>query len=476
MATANADFITALGAGSGVNIQSLAVALAEAEVNPKIDSTNTKIDNEGRRVSGYAALTAALANLRTAYANLNDKSEMADLSLTNTHTDYFKVTAAATASPGTHSVVVSQLADSQRSQSTAYSSKSASINGGAAMSLTFTVAGVAKSAISISAGSDNLADIAAAINNADYGVTAEVIDNGGTSNRYSLLLTGDTGSVNTFSLVTDDGTGSSVAGLTFSDLTNAQDATFTYNGISMSRSVNAFSDVGGGLTFTLGATTPTNETARVVVSRDTGSLKTKILDLVSAYNAAIADIEILTGDPSDDADDRYSGSLQGDSFARRVKSDLRSMLVSDSSTPGSDLSAMWQLGLSIDRYGKASVNETTLSSALSTNYDDVVTILSADTDNQSVYGTASRGIAGDALYSIDALISSRGTLATQTTNSESRILNYKARLEELETKLEDVKQRYLRQFAAMESIVGKNKGMSSSLESSFKGLMASYTR
>ena len=53
------DIIGALGAGSGVDVKSLAKSLVEVEKAPRENAINTKIDDQERRVAGYAALMAA---------------------------------------------------------------------------------------------------------------------------------------------------------------------------------------------------------------------------------------------------------------------------------------------------------------------------------------------------------------------------------------------------------------------------------
>ena len=45
---------TALNVGSGVNIQELATSLSEAELNPKISSTEKKIENSEAKISALA--------------------------------------------------------------------------------------------------------------------------------------------------------------------------------------------------------------------------------------------------------------------------------------------------------------------------------------------------------------------------------------------------------------------------------------
>ena len=92
------------------------------------------------------------------------------------------------------------------------------------------------------------------------------------------------------------------------------------------------------------------------------------------------------------------------------------------------------------------------------------------------YGVASRGIAGDAVKTINELISSRGTIMTQSEGSQTRINDYKLKLEALNTRMEALLLRYTKQFGIMENIVGQTNAMRESLTSTFEGMMSVYTK
>ena len=58
--------ITALGAGSGVDVKSLAQSLVDAEKTPRKTLIDDKIKKSESGVSGYAALKYVLNDLKTA--------------------------------------------------------------------------------------------------------------------------------------------------------------------------------------------------------------------------------------------------------------------------------------------------------------------------------------------------------------------------------------------------------------------------
>jgi flagellar hook-associated protein 2 len=271
--------------------------------------------------------------------------------------------------------------------------------------------------------------------------------------------------------------GASVTGLDLgaSVLSTAVDALVVVDGLAITRSSNAVDDVIPGVYLDL-LSTNTGSPADIRVTRDTAAIKENLEAVVKTYNDAINDIGILTGARSDDPEDIYSGSLKGDSTVRLIKTRLREMFVADSSTPGATLTAFRDLGLDLDRTGVMSLNETSLDNALANNFDDVVTLFSAGTNNQSEFGTASRGIAGDAVKAINDLVSNRGTIMTQSEGSQTRINEYKTKLEALNTKMEALLLRYTRQFGIMEAMVGKSNALRESLTATFDGMMAMYTK
>ena len=63
-------------------------------------------------------------------------------------------------------------------------------------------------------------------------------------------------------------------------------------------------------------------------------------------------------------------------------------------------------------------------------------IFSGKTDNQTELGTANRGIAGDAIKSINDLISTRGTIMTQSKGATARIGDYELKLNALNIRME----------------------------------------
>ena len=142
---ANAQkLLTSLGAGSGVDVNSLAENLVSAERVPKENAINAKITKNDARISGYSALSFVLSGVKTAMAALKDQNNFNAVTATNSNTAAFSVTTSAAATTGTHDIEVQRLAKAQRSVSNGLPSATASLNGGSAMSFSFTVGDASK--------------------------------------------------------------------------------------------------------------------------------------------------------------------------------------------------------------------------------------------------------------------------------------------------------------------------------------------
>mgnify|MGYP000048821233 CR=1 FL=1 len=470
------SLITSLGAGSGVDTASLAQNLVNAERVPQENAINAKITKNEARVSGYSAISYVMSQVQTAFTALKDQSSFSSLTASNSNPAAFSVTTGAYATEGSHDVEVLRVAKYQRSASNGLASATTSLNGGAAMSLRLTVGSTTSPTISLAAGKDTPQDMVDAINAANTGVTAKLVNTGdGSAAPYQVVLSGPMGSAGVFSLAADYGSGTASPGVTFAannpNNQSASDAQIKVDGVTYTRTSNSINDVVAGVTFNVKATTST--AAALDLTRDTTAIKDKINTLVTSYNDAVSMLNVVS-DPKSTVE-TYGATLVGDSTVRMVKQQLRSMFVNQSSTPGTAVGAMWQMGLSIDSAGVLSADATKLDSALTNNFADVVKTFTGNQNNVSAYTVAPAGIAGDAIKSLTKMLSSTGPLLTKSENANTQNTKYKDDLTKLGTRMDSLLARYQKQFAAMNSLVGSVNSQKTSLKSSFDGMMASLT-
>ena len=355
----------------------------------------------------------------------------------------------------------------------------ASVNGGAGMTLKLAVDGATVPDIVLAAGQDTPQNMIDAINNANAGVTASLVANAeGSTYPYKIFLTGPSGAPSKFSLSVNYGAGDEVMvspGLNFSaaNPTNqtAADAKVKVDGITFTRSSNTLTDVVPGLTFNLKGITSTS--AAVDLTRDTTAIKEKLNAMVTAYNDAITIMGEVSNPKSDF--ETYGATLVGDSTVRSLKQQLRQMIMGPSSTPGSNVGAMWQMGISVSELGTMSIDNTKLDAALTNNYSDVVKTFTGNQNGLTIYSPAPGGIAGDAVRKLTNMLGAKGVLVSQSTSATTQNTKYKADLEKLQTRMDALLARYQKQFASMDSMVGNVNSQKTSLKSTFEGMMANLT-
>jgi flagellar hook-associated protein 2 len=461
--------ITTLGAGSGVDVKSLAQSLVDAEKQPRKALIDGKITKSEAKISGYAAVNFVLSELKKKFSALDDLSDFSAMVVTNNQSNAFAVSTDSTAVSGTHSIEVLSLAKAQRRTSVGFATSATSLNNGAAFNLSLTVGNNASQSIAIAATKATPAGVVSAINSANAGVTAQLVNTGHATEPFQIVITGKTGIANAFTLTSDIAAGT---GLSFStSLESAADASIKVNGVSMTRATNTVSDSIPGITLNLKAVT--SGSASLDLNRDTAVVKTKLQDLVSAYN----DVESVLKDAydKDSKVEGYGASLVSDSLVQKVRSEIRGIFTGTSSTPGTNITALRDLGITITREGKMALDATKVDTALASQFDDMVKMLSQNRTVPTTLRTLPSGLAGDAVKTLDAMINFNGTISTQSRNTTEQIAKYKVDLKKLDERMTQLLERYSKQFSTMDSLVGQSNSMKTSLKSTFEGMMAQYS-
>jgi flagellar hook-associated protein 2 len=316
-----------------------------------------------------------------------------------------------------------------------------------------------------------LTALTAQITAADSSVTAA----NGTSGTV-FTITSNVGSDTQMTKGTIGGTSNGSADLTIStaDTTNgsdgnkiqaAQNASVSVNGLSVSSASNQLDGVIPGVKFDLMATT----TSAVVLSvgQDTSVAQAAITNLVDVYNTFEGVIKGLSGSATATEDE---GSLKEDAAVKAIRTKVRAFLTASSSTPGASKGSMADIGVSLQRDGLFKVNQVTLGSALTNYYADITQMFSANTDDQSAFGTASRGIAGDLVNQISSYLASGGVVKLRETSYTATKATLTTEQKALDTKMESVEARYTKQFSTMSKIMDEMKSTQEYLESSLGNL------
>jgi flagellar hook-associated protein 2 len=318
---------------------------------------------------------------------------------------------------------------------------------------------------------DTPTGVVEAINAANRGFKAQLVNDGSSSAPYKIIITGANGSTESFSISSTDTTGSFAASFAIPSGYAASDANFVVNGVSYSRKSNSITDVVPGVTFNLKGTTAS--AVSVSLDRDTTDLKTKLTALVTAYND-FNDIVNQTTDPKSTLD-TYGKTLVGDATVKMIRQQMRSLLFSPSSTPGKSVSSLSQIGYSLNEKGVLSLDAVKLDTVLQSNYDDVTRLFTGGYNKLSTFSSLSAGIAGDAVKKLTNLLGPTGPLTTKTNNANKESDKYRVQLTALQVRMDALLARYQKQFASMDSLVGSVNSQKTSLKATFDGMMATYT-
>jgi flagellar hook-associated protein 2 len=225
----------------------------------------------------------------------------------------------------------------------------------------------------------------------------------------------------------------------------AANAELTVNGIPVVRSSNVIDDLLEGVTLNVAAADPGNP-FEVKVSRNMGSVITKITAFVDKYNNALTSLGALQ---TSDLEAGAVGLLQGDSTPRILQMRLQSLLASKVSGIASSVNTLSSLGVSADKDGKLSLNPITFTAAYEANREDVVNFFTQTT-------TDSEGFAVKFDTLLDSYLQkSTGLLVTKEEGLQRSVDHIGDQVERIQLRLAKREENLTRQFNALESLLGQ---------------------
>jgi flagellar hook-associated protein 2 len=420
--------ITSAGIGSGLDVTSIVSSLMAVESQPLTEVAKQKTAYESK-VSAYGTMKSALSTFQTAISALSDPTKFNAQSVTTSDAKVFTATANGQATNGTSSVTVTQLAKAQKLTMAGVANTTDVIGTGTltisfgkyteattspAAAASFTP-NTAKSDITININSANntLAGVRDAINATNSSVSASIV-NDGTNNRL-VITSKDTGEVNSLKIAVADADGNSQdatglsqlafdplasagAGKNMTQLQAAKNALLDVDGIAISKASNVITDAIQGVTLTLTGLSDSTSTD-LTVSTDKDKIKTSVQGFVDAFNKLDDTMRSLT---KYDSTGKASGVLLGDATARSVLTQVKSVLTQAIGS-GNTISSLSQVGVSFLNTGKLSLDETKLTKAMDSNFNDLSALFttSAKTSDSLVTFSGSTSKTQSGTYAIN---------------------------------------------------------------------------
>jgi len=425
--------ISSPGVGSNLDVNSIVRQLMAVEREP-LNRLDTREVSFQARLSAYGSIRGALSQFQGAMSSLASAGRYQAASASSSDAASVSASAVGTATPGSYAVEVNALAQSQRLVAAGQATSSGSIGSGTlsfdfgtisggtfdSTTGTYTGAGFDSSGssvrtVTIDPESSSLAGIRDSINKAAIGVTASIVNDGGSSPFRLVLSVGQTGQANALkisvtgdaglqSLLTQDPAGTQ----SLAETSKAQNAALTINGVAVTKASNTISDAIEGVTLTLvkrNVGTPTT----VTVARDTASVQTAAQNFVKSYNDLSRTLTTLSAyNPGT----RTAAVLNGDSGVRSLQFQLRALLGQPLSGMPADLRTMSDIGIAFQRDGSLAVDATKLSKAIEANPTRIAGVFAAlgtTTDALVQFSSASAGVSAGS-YALDVTqLATRGS-------------------------------------------------------------------
>jgi flagellar hook-associated protein 2 len=380
--------------------------------------------------------------------------------------------------------------------------------------------------LTVANGADTLSEVRDQINAANMGVTASIIQTG--TGAFSLVMKSQTGADRAMRVTaTESPADSGLNDIDFStydadeEAQSAQNAVFTLDGVSITRNSNEIDDVMDGMRLNLIATTsaPTLLTAKYDTATATAAMQL-LVDELNILNTSLSE---LTSNGLNGTSER--GALYGDALVQSYKNRLRALTTTPIAGFGADPVYLTNFGIKTERNGSLTLDTAKFESAFESNPEQFAAIVNtqATTNNPSVTasisgdnftpgsyaftaasgvgtvgsdsmtaGTSSfisttgdtsgltlstsasditaqvymgRSLVNDLSNFADLVLGSGNDIDRKIATLNSDIDDRNLEISNLNTRMEDVRDRYVKQFAAMEQAVKSLKETGSYIES-----------
>lgn len=358
---------------STFDIGNMSKALATAEVAGPKAILERNVEKVTTELDAFKYLQTNLEAFNSYVTDLSSPTLFSQKNASSSNDTLVSVTATNSAALASYQIESRQLAQAHTMVANkGFTSPSDTLSTG---TLTIDVGGQVSN-ITVDASNNTLEGLQKVINNGDYGVTASIINNGGS---YQMMFTSkESGAAGeaTISGIADFDTNG------FTTTSQAQDAVMVLNGVTVTNSTNTFDQVIDGVTFQLNSAS-VGTISTVSVGQDSQSVKDTITSFVDVYNQLDTildelgkyDTSDLTKEELASDEYKYYGDLAGNSLLRSVKYQIReSMSGAISQLAGGSYQSLADIGISFTRDGALEVDSAKLDTALSTDMSALSTM------------------------------------------------------------------------------------------------------
>lgn len=381
-----------------LDIDSIVSRLMTIEQRPLLLLAKNEASYQAR-LSAFGTLKGALSRFQSVASVLAESSRFQAYKATSSDATTLAVSASGAATAGTYGVEITQLAQAQKLAAAGQASTATAIGSGTLTfefgtisggtfdpdtgrytGATFTGNGDGVKTVTIDPSNNTLSGIRDAINRANIGVTASIVNDGdpdspyrlvlssqrsGSDNSIKITVTGDAGLEN---LLAHDPAGTQ----NLSETVSAKNAILKIDGLSVSSRTNTVTDAIPGVTLNLLKTTISPVT--VSVMHDASGVQSAIEGFVDAYNDLVKTLRDLT---AYNPETRQPSALTGDSTAQAIQRRIQSVFNSLLSGINGSYTRLAHIGIAFRSDGTVAIDSEKLQNAITADSGNVAALFAA---------------------------------------------------------------------------------------------------
>jgi flagellar hook-associated protein 2 len=425
-----------LTVSSTLDVNGIVSQLMAVEKAP-MTALKTKETKYNTQLSAYGQIKSAMDTFKTALGKLTVDALNAQTAVSSAPTS-LGVTAGGTAVSGSYAITVQQLARADKQQFDGVASAATQLGTG-----TMSIQVGTGNSVDITTTDTSMQGIAQAINKANAGVSATIV-NDGTLNH--LVVTGQKTGVANAVTITAGGDLAIFDSSKAASHQAAQDAKLTVDGIAVTKPSNSVSDAITGVTLSL--STVSADPINVNITRDNATVKSNIGDFAKAVSALNSTIKKLT---AYDAATKTASPLTGDSGARTILNNVRTQMMG--AVPGATgYNTLASLGIMFNSDGSMSVDDTKLTKAITVDPTALTQVF-----------TGANGI-GTKLTNVAAqILGDNGVLTSRTNGLNASLKTVTDRETDMQTRLDAKQKNLYTQYSALDAKLSGMQAQSSAI-------------
>lgn len=446
------------GLVSGLSTNDIISELMEIEKTPVtlMEAEQTDLTN---RLTAWRDFNTRMQAMKVQSSYVSDTDTFETTSVNSSNSEVLTVSSTSGVSQGTYYVTVKALAQNHQTVSQAYDSSDAEVGTG---TINIQIGSATYEPIEITEDNNTLEGIRDAINQANYGITASLVEVGGETTQYKLMLVSETDGKNGEMTIDMDLTGGTLP--EFTTIQEAQDAHITLgsgeNALDVYRSSNTINDVIDGVTLNL-LDVDTENPVVVTVSQNVSSVRSTINDFIDQFNAIV---DYFDDQFYYDSTTKTTGTLFNDTNLLLVKQQLYDKITGLVSND-SEYRSLSEIGIGLDDSGKLYIEDSSLFTDATANNMEEVSKLFTD-------GEDGIGVRLDSY--IDSIMdSTTGIISTTEEFLTEEIDDLEDSIADKEEYLERVEARYYEEFTAMETALATLKSEGEYLDYQIASLLDS---